>query len=225
MLYGFTPKWLDKIERRASWLAIPNLAMLLVGLQVVGFFAVLIDRRWWELLVLDPRMVLQGDLWRLIGFLALPVSTSPLWMVFALYFLYFIVNSIESEWGAFKTTFYVLVCVGLTIVFSFLFDFPITSVSYLGSTLFFAAAAIAPEFEILLFFILPVKLKWLAWINLVFVVLQFVAGTWLSRLYLLTIYANFLLFFGPYYWWQFKQWQRRSRFKQDRRGDDDNEEE
>jgi hypothetical protein len=224
MLYGFTPKWLDKIERHARWLAIPNLALLLVGLQVVGFFLVLIDPRWWGLLVLDPRMVLQGELWRLIGFLALPVSVSPLWMVFALYFLYFIVNGIESEWGAFRTTFYVLVCLALTVVFSFIFDFPITSVSYVGSTLFFAAAAIAPEFEILLFFILPVKLKWLAWISLAFVVLRLVAGTWLDRLYLLTIYANYLLFFGPYHWWQFKQWQRRSKFKEQYRDRDNDEE-
>ena len=221
MLYGFVPKWLDKIERKVGWLAVPNLAMPLVGFQVIGFFLVLIDRRWWELLVLDPRLVLQGELWRLIGFLALPVSTSPLWMVFALYFLYFIVNGIESEWGAFRTTFYVLVCVVLTIAFSFAFDFPIMSVSYVGSTLFFAAAAIAPEFEILLFFILPVKLKWMAWLSLAFVILRFAAGTWLDRLYLLTIYANFLLFFGPYYLWQFKQWQRRREFKQQDKDSDE----
>ena len=221
MLYGFVPKWLDKIERKVGWLAVPNLAMPLVGFQVIGFFLVLIDRRWWELIVLDPRLVLQGELWRLIGFLALPVSTSPLWMVFALYFLYFIVNGIESEWGAFRTTFYVLVCVVLTIAFSFAFDFPIMSVSYVGSTLFFAAAAIAPEFEILLFFILPVKLKWMAWLSLAFVILRFAAGTWLDRLYLLTIYANFLLFFGPYYLWQFKQWQRRREFKQQDKDSDE----
>lgn len=224
MLYGFVPKWLEKIERRMGWIAIPNLAMLLVGLQVVGFFLILIDPKWWALLILDPRMVLQGELWRLIGFLAIPVSTSPLWMVIALYFLYFIVNGIESEWGALRTTFYVFVCLALTVAFAFIFDFEITNASYLGSTLFFAAAAIAPDYEILLFFILPVKLKWMAWLSLAFVALRFVAGTWLDRLYLLTVYANYLLFFGPYHWWQFKQWQRRRGFRQDYRGKDDDEE-
>ena len=221
MLYGFVPKWLDKIERRLGWLAIPNLGLLLISLQGLGFLLVLFDRKCWDMLVLDPRLVIQGELWRLVGFLALPVSTSPVWMVFALYFFYFIINGVESEWGAFKTTFYVLVSVVLTIAFSFAFDVRITSVSHLGTTLFFAAAAIAPEYEILLFFILPVKLKWLAWISFVFIVLQLVAGPWLLRLYPLMIYANFLLFFGPYYRWQFKQWQRRRGFKQQYRNSDE----
>lgn len=214
MLYGFVPKWLERVERQMRWIGIPNLAAYLVGLQILGFLLVYVDQKWWELLYLDPALVLQGELWRLISFLAMPLSLHPIWMVFVLYFLYFIVNGIESEWGTFRTTFYVLVCVVLTVVFSFVFRWPIVSVAYLQSTLFFAAAAIAPEYEILLFLILPVRLKWLALVSLVFVALAFVQGMWLDRLYLLTIYANYLLFFGPYHWWQVKQWQRRRRFRQ-----------
>jgi hypothetical protein len=214
MLYGFVPKWLEKIERHARWLAIPNLALLLVGLQVLGFVLVYLDPKWWGLLVLEPRLVLQGELWRLISFLAVPFSPNPLWMFFALNFLYFIVNGVEDEWGEFRTTFYVLVSAVLTIGFCFAFGSSMASPGYLESTLFFAAATIAPECEILLFFILPVKLKWLAWVSLIFIGLAFVNGSWLDRLYLVVIYANYLLFFGPYYSWQLKQWQRRRKFKQ-----------
>ena len=54
-------------------------------------------------LALVPELVSVGEYWRLITFLALPVSMSLIWVIFALWFLYFILNAIENEWGAFKT--------------------------------------------------------------------------------------------------------------------------
>ena len=213
MLYGFVPKWLEKLERRMPWLAIPNIALYLVGLQVLGLLLVLSDPQAREVLVLDPHLVVKGEVWRLGSFLALPLSTSLLWTAFVLYFLYFIVNGIESEWGAFKTTFYILTSALLTIAFAFAFQVPITSVQHLELTLFLAAAAIAPDYEILLFFILPVKLKWLAWLTVAFIVWQFCLGSWLTKIYLLALYANYLLFFGPYHWWQLNQWIRRRKMR------------
>ncbi len=90
---------------------------------------------------------------------------------------------------------------------------PIAYVGDLGSTLFLAAAAIAPDFEILLFFVLPVKIVWLAWLTAAFIVWRFINGSWLDRLYLLAIYSNYLLFFGPYHYGQLKQRYRRWNFK------------
>lgn len=213
MLYGQDPTWLERIERRLHWLAIPNIAGFLVGLQVIGFALVFSDPRWWWRLALIPELVFQGELWRLITFLALPLSLSPVWMIFVLWFLYFIVDGIENSWGAFKTTFYVLIAITLTIGFSLLFRVPITYVGDLESTLFLAAAAIAPEQQILLFFFLPVKFVWLAWLTAGYVGWRFVTGSWLERLYLLAIYANYLIFFGPYHYGQLKQRYRRWAFR------------
>lgn len=134
-------------------------------------------------------------------------------MLFVLWFLYFIVETLESAWGSFPTTFYVLVSVLLTIGFSFAFMVPITSVAGLQSTLFLAAAALAPETEILLFLFLPVKIVWLAWLTGAVILWRFVAGTWLDRLYLIALYANYLLFFGPYHAWRLKQLYRRWQFR------------
>lgn len=213
MLYGQTPKWLDQAERHLGWLAVSNIASFLVGLQVIGFVLVLSDPIWWSRLVLDPAAALEGEIWRLITFLALPLSLSPIWMVFVLWFLYFIVQTVEGAWGSFKTTFYVLVCLVLTICFSFALMAPITSVAGLQSTLFLAAAALAPEAEVLLFLFLPVKIAWLAYLTAAFVLWRFITGTTVDRLYLLAIYANFLLFFGPYYYWRLKQIRRRWAFR------------
>jgi hypothetical protein len=209
--------WLGKLERRMRWLAIPNIAGLLVGLQFVGFVLVHSDPEWWWRLALVPEMILQGEIWRLVSFLALPVSSSPFWILFVLWFLYFIVEGIESAWGSFRTTLYVLLSVLLTICFSLAFGAPIASVADLHSTLFLAAAALSPQTEVLLFFFVPVKFLWLAWATAAFILWRLATGSWLDRLYLLLIYFNYLLFFGPYHYGQVKQYYRRWAFKRQMR--------
>ncbi|HUJ10383.1 MAG TPA: hypothetical protein VL171_10180 [Verrucomicrobiae bacterium] len=213
MLYGQAPRWIDRLERLMPGLGIPNLALYLVGAQVVGFFLALYDPRALGLLVLSPSLILKGELWRLVTFLAIPLYSSLLWMLIALYFLYFIINGIEEEWGEFRTTLYLLVAVILTIAFSFTFQIPIWSVRELESTLFLAAATIAPDYQILLFFVLPVKMKWLAWLVAAYLGWALVTGLWLDRLYLVTMYANYLLFFGPYFAGRLKAFYRREKFK------------
>lgn len=213
MSNGTTPDWLRKIERRLSWLAVTNIAGFVVGLQFIGFVLIFSDSSWRWRLALIPELVLQGEIWRLVTFLALPLSLSPFWLLFVLWFLYSIVDGIESAWGAFRTTFYILISVLLTICFSLLFMVPITYVGDLESTLFLAAAALSPEYQILLFLVLPVKIVWLAWLTGVFVLWRFFTGSWLDRLYLLAIYSNYLFFFGPYHYGQLKQKYRRWQFK------------
>jgi hypothetical protein len=85
------------------------------------------------------------------------------------------------------------------------------------STLFLAAATIAPEYQILLFLVIPVKMKWLAWLTAAYIVWALIVGTWLSRLYLLVMYSNYLLFFGPYFFGRLWAFYRRQKFKRDAR--------
>ena len=194
---GKTPNWLRFLEKRMQWLAIPHIAVLFVTLQALGFLMVMSDPVWVERLALIPEAVRQGEYWRMITFLALPLSLSPIWVIFTLWFIYFILNTIENEWGAFKTTLYVLCSLILTIAVSFAFDYPVTQVSDFESTLFLAAAALYPEMEVRLFLAIPVKLKWLAWFALAFLALRFFEAGWVGRIYLVAIYSNYLLFFGP----------------------------
>lgn len=192
-----SPRWLLVLERRLDWLAIPNIAVLFVTLQGLGFLMVMSDPMWIDRLALIPSAVLAGEYWRLITFLALPLSLSPIWVLFTLWFVYFILSAIESVWGSFRTTFYVLVSILVTIAASFALGMPVTSVVDFESTLFLAAAALFPEMEIRLFFALPVKMKWLGWLSLGFLALRMIQGMWFERIFLLAIYSNYLLFFGP----------------------------
>jgi membrane associated rhomboid family serine protease len=208
-----SPRWLDRLERVLGWLAIPNIAVIFVTLQALGFLMLSSDPIWLTRLALVPEMVSAGEYWRLVTFLALPVSMSLLWVIFSLWFLYFILNMIENDWGAYKTTLYVLVSILVTIAFSFAFDYPITNVSDFQSTLFLAAASLFPEFEIRLYFAIPVKMKWMAWLSIAFLLYKFFNSGTLGKLYLIAIYSNYLIFFGPAMLGQVKQWVRRENFK------------
>jgi hypothetical protein len=215
MTWGQKPafSWMRWLERRFGWLAIPNLAIILVTLQAIGTLFVMLDPVWSLRLALIPEAVRAGEYWRLVTFLALPLSMGVIWALITLWFLYFVINMIETEWGAFKTTLYVLVSVLLMIGFSFLFNYPITQISEFESTLFLAAATLFPETEIRIYFFIPAKLKWLGWIAGVVVLYHFALDDWMDRFYLIAIYANYLLFFGPALYSALKQAYRRWDYK------------
>lgn len=213
MVQGQDPKWLRWLSKHISWLAVPNLAIVLIVLQALGFLLIYSDPSGYAWLVLIPNKILHGEFWRLGSFLAIPLSHSPIWVIFSLYFSYFILNSIEAEWGEFKLTLYVLVSLVVTIIFSFLFGYPITQVSDFYSTLFLAAAALFPNFEIQIYFLFPVKMKVLGWLALGYLVVRLFQGEWIDRFFLIAIYSNYLLFFGPTILYRIRDWKRRRDYR------------
>ena len=198
------PSWLKKIERHFSWIAIPNIAIILVTLQVLGFFMVGSNPYWIEYLALFPQNVMEGEFWRIITFLSLPISMSPIWVIFVLWFLYFIISAIEEHWGPFYTTLYIVISVFITVIYSLSFDYPVTQASHFESTLFLAAATLMPEYEVRLFLILPVKMKWLGILTGVFVIIQFFLGSNLDKGYLIGMYLNYAIFFGHSFFYRIK---------------------
>ncbi len=202
-----------KLERPLGWIAIPQLALILISLQALGFFFVSTSPTWIGQLALIPEAVLAGEYYRLVTFLALPLTNSPIWLFFSLWFLYFVVNTLEQEWGAFRTTLYVLVSVILTIVYSLVFSYPVLNVRHFEASLFLAAAALYPNMQVQLFMILPVKLKMLAFITAFFILIDAARGDWWDRFYLIAIFSNFLLFFGPAAWSSVVQAKRRRDFQ------------
>lgn len=206
-------RWLKYLERKMPWLALPRLAVVFITLQALGFILMLNDSAWIGRMALIPELVKAGEFWRLMTFLAVPVSDSPIWFLFSLWFLYYIFDVLESEWGAFKTTFYTFTSILLTIAFSMTFNYPVFQITDFTSTLFLAAAAINPEQEMRLYMILPVKMKWLAYLTLAYLLYRMFQGAWLDRFFLLTIYSNTLIFFGPAILYQVHLWQRRRKWK------------
>jgi len=213
---GTAPNWLAWLEKRMRWLEIPGIGILLVTMQAAGFLMVTMEPAWLGRLALLPEAAIGGgEYWRLITWLALPLSMSPIWVIFTLWFLYFVTGLIEKEWGSFRTTLYVLWAVGATVTYSLVTGYPVTQASHFESTLFLAAAALFPNFMVQLFFVLPVKIKWLALLTACFLLLEFVRGTWWDRGYLLTMFSGYALFFGPAQVEAIRLSLRRAKYKRD----------
>lgn len=154
-------KLLNKLEYRFGRYALANFTYYLVGAQAIVFVLNIMQPGFANSLTLDSHLVKQGEVWRLLTWLFIPLSNSPIWILFSLYWLYLMGTALESHWGAFKYQIYWFTGILGTALFAFILDIPVTN-SYLLMSLFFAFATLWPNYELMIFFILPVKVKWLA---------------------------------------------------------------
>ncbi len=189
-------RFLDKLERKLGHIGIKGLMTYIIGLNAVVFILTYLDPTgvFLSKLTLDPQLVMRGEVWRLITFIFIPPTFSLLWLVFALYFYYMIGSSLENEWGTFKFNAYYFIGIIATIAGAFITGGTATSV-YLNLSLFLAFACIYPNYQIMLFFILPIKIKYMAWLDAAFLVYTLVVGSLPTRIMVIASILNFLLFF------------------------------
>jgi membrane associated rhomboid family serine protease len=188
--------WLDKLERRLAFIAIPGLPRILVGFAVLVFALAWLLPGFTSMLQLDPGRIRQGEVWRLVTYIFIPQTLSPLWVLFALWFLWWIGEGLERAWGAFRFTLYVIVGMIGTTVAAFFFGSNFAN-SMLIASLFFAFARFYPDQIIYAFFILPVKIKSLAWVSAAVLLLGFLMNSNSYRMALIAALSNYLIFFGP----------------------------
>ena len=101
-----------------------------------------------------------------------------------------------ANWGALRYNVYLLIGYIATVAVSFLTPQAPASIGFLEGSVFLAFAAIFPDFVIQLFFLLPVKIKWLALLTWIGYFFALVFGAWTTRLLVLASMGNFLVFFG-----------------------------
>jgi len=90
--------WLDKLERRFGFLAIRGLPRILVGFAALVFGLTWLLPGFTSMLMLDPVRIRHGEVWRLITYIFIPQATSPLWVLFALWFLWWVGEGLERAW-------------------------------------------------------------------------------------------------------------------------------
>jgi len=146
-------------------------------------------------LMLIPELVLRGEVWRLVTYIFIPPSSSPMWILFVLYFYYMVGSALEHEWGSFRfNVFYLVGMIGTTIAV-FITGYGATSL-YLNLSLFLAFARIYPDYELLLFFVMPVKVKYLAMLDWAFILFTLLVGDMSTRFVTVVSIINYFLFFG-----------------------------
>lgn len=187
--------WLDKLDKRYRRFGIKGLMKYIIGLNAIVFFMLRIEPQFLYTLALIPEYVLRGEVWRLVTYLFIPPTTSIFFIIFVLYFYYLIGNTLEQEWGTFKFNAYYFIGMIGTTVAVFLTGGVATAV-YLNLSLFLAFAYIFPNFQILLFFFIPVKIKYLAYLDVAIILYSIVTENLAGKVAAIVSILNFLLFFG-----------------------------
>lgn len=194
-----TRNWFGRLEYRLGEWAFPQLALFIVAMNAAVYVLSMFRPEFGAMLDLEPALVLQGQVWRLFTFLFIPPPMRPIWMFFWLYILFVYAQRLEAEWGDFKFNVFYGVGALATIAASLILGVGLSNMT-LNTTIFLAFAALDPDFELLLFFFLPVKVKYLAWLAWAGISLAFLFGGWGARLALAAGTVNYFLFFGREHW-------------------------
>jgi hypothetical protein len=187
---------MERLERRFGQWAIPHLTLYLIGIQAVGVFLLMGGYINVADLVLVGGLVQVGQWTRLLSFMMIPKTLHPLWLFFAFYIFYLIGTTLEREWGAFRFNLFILTGYLLTVTAAFLVPTAVISNYFFLGAVFLAFATLMPNFEFYLFFILPVKVKWLGWLTAALYFMVLLTGDPGSRLCVLAAFLTYALFFG-----------------------------
>lgn len=202
------PKYLRWLTRKLEFLALPNLGMLICGLAVLGFIGNKIMGAPLERFMFDPDLVLQGEWWRLFAF---PTLTDPIWLLFFVLYTHYTMMTLEAVWGTSPLTLFTGLSYLAALGASFLAHRPLSIWVHVMENISLAFGTLFPDVEFYLFFIIPMKAKWLALFAGALFLLQFVTGDNANRLFLLVILSPYLLFFSPILYRAIKQEIRRRR--------------
>ena len=194
--------FLDKLERRIGFIAIPGLIRIIVAFSALVYLLTFLNPELLSILDLNPSRIRKGEIWRLVTYIFIPQGVGSrslmqvLWVAFALQILWYFGDLLQSAWNAFRITLYVLVGMIGTTVAAFLFGVGFSNV-ILGASILLACARLCPNEIIYVFMILPMKIKWLGWITAAFLLLGFLGSSTREKAALIIALTNYLLFFGP----------------------------
>ena len=193
---------LDQLERRLGRFALTHVTLYLIIGQVFVCLSALLGLLDLRQFVLVPTLVTHGEPWRLLTFLFYPPPVnfnsmfSLAFLPFAWWIFYLMGNALESYWGAFRYNLFLATGIVLAIAAAFITpDWPVTN-AFIAGSVFLAFAWLNPDFELALFFILPVKIKWIALFTCLLYAYQLATGPNPVRFQVIASVATFLLFFG-----------------------------
>ena len=191
-----------QLERRFGWLSFPGFLRYYALLHALVYLLQLVRPDIGFLLEFDRAKILSGQVWRLVTFLFASSGWAGIGLLGALFFYFMVMiafmmsDALEEAWGVFKTTLFYYCGILCLIVGNFVLPGSIPGSGFLlyGSA-FLAFATLFPRIEFLMFFILPVQVRFLAWIQVVFLVLS-VFSSWILLPFFLLAYVNYILWAG-----------------------------
>ncbi|MEO0964613.1 MAG: hypothetical protein AAFY08_05785 [Planctomycetota bacterium] len=197
--------WIDKHLR---WIAIPRLPVVLALGQGMFFLAALGNANIVPQMMFVWSAVFAGEFWRPITFLFVPPipdgmfgrGIGTIFAFFAIYLLWLMGSALEREWGSARFTAYIAIGWLLAMLSAAIApQLPATNF-YVVASVFLAFAWLYPDFQLMLFFIIPVKIKWLALITWIFFGIGLFSAIayrdWQAAALVIAGVANWFAFFG-----------------------------
>lgn len=201
--------WLSKLERKIGKYAIHNLSAWIIGCYAVGYMLLFINSRFLSYLTLEPLFIFKGQVWRLFTWVLIPPSSFSIFTFVMLFFYYSIGTTLERTWGVFRYNFFIFsgmlaTVIGALILFfiySVLGVYPIGGIGsyfstyYINLSIFLAFAVCYPDMQVLLYFIIPLKIKWLAYFDVALLGFSFITSSWAGRVAIIASVLNVIVFF------------------------------
>lgn len=209
---------MSNFEKKFGKYAIKNLSLTLIMCYAAGYLIEMVLPGLFYFLTLNPYAIIHGQVWRLVTWILIPPDSSNLFFVLLmLYFYYSLGTSLERTWGTYRYNVYIFSGMLFTIIGSFLMmgycylvrpaDMvaygpsvffsavsPLFSTYYVNMSIFLAFAATFPEVQVLLMFIIPIKVKVLGIIYGVMLIANFIQGSAYSMFAMAASLFNFVVF-------------------------------
>ena len=203
--------WIWSLEKKFGKYAVPNLTVFVIMTYILGYLSSFMGLI--PIIGLNPDLIMKGQVWRLFTWIFMPPSSFNIFTIIMLFFYFQIGRSLEVTWGDFRYNLYLLMGFIFTLVGAILIFFlgirffgynPETfgyslstwvSTYFVNMSLFFAFAASYPDMQILLYFVIPVKIKYLAILDGVLILWQFIQSPWYARGIIIASLLNFLVFY------------------------------
>ena len=202
----FVNRAIDRFCYKHPRFGITNLMMyIVIGNAIVYLFSIMdTSGALTYLLNFDASLIFQGQLWRLVTFLFVSGYTGIgdlLFFFLFMYFYYFIGSTLEREWGSGRFTIYYISGIVLSAIYAVIV-FLITkkslsiTASFINLSMFFAFATLFPETRVLVFYIIPVKIKWLALLNAVYFLYSIIVNPFPYNILPVVGILNYIIFCG-----------------------------
>ena len=212
----------NRLRRKLEKYAIPNLTLYLIICYGIGYLMQYLVPAGYQYLMLDPFLVLKGQVWRLVTWILIPPDSSNIFFVLITLYLYYSLGGLlERIWGTYKYNVYLFSGLLFTILGAFVLCgysvlmgaqptmytglyllnngsavyFGQFSTYYINMSIFLACASIMPDYQLLLYGIIPVKMKWLAILDVVLLAVDAVQGGLIIRIVIIASLLNFIIFF------------------------------
>ena len=183
--------FLTKLERKYGKYAIPNLTLILISGFILGYLIEIFMPEGLQLLAMNPEKILHGQIYRLVTWVVIPPSSASILVIITLFFYFSIGRTLENSWGDFRYTVYILSGIiftdigmmGTYLVMHLMGQSQLlemyyqaglygASTYYLCMSMFLAYAFMFPDMQVLLYFIIPIKVKWLGYLDIAYLLVM-----------------------------------------------------